>query len=93
MEGEQPHLGDLLAMVINHVLTGMILQVNTSSQVVFFNWRPDESVIWSYQLCDLELTVGCGLLPAKDSYYYKPSFATVTGRGARPKESPYNWVV
>ena len=27
MEGEQPHLGDLLTMVINHLLTGMILQV------------------------------------------------------------------
>ena len=28
MEGEQPHLGDLLTMVINHLLTGMILQVD-----------------------------------------------------------------
>ena len=27
MEGEQPQLGDLLAMAINHLLTGMILQV------------------------------------------------------------------
>ena len=27
MEGEQPHLGDLLTMVINHLLTGMIIQV------------------------------------------------------------------
>ena len=26
MEGEQPYLGDLLTMVINHLLTGMILQ-------------------------------------------------------------------
>ena len=27
MEGEQPYLGDLLTMVVNHLLTGMILQV------------------------------------------------------------------
>ena len=27
LEGEQPYLGDLLTMVINHLLTGMILQV------------------------------------------------------------------
>ena len=27
MEGEQPYLGDLLTMVINHLLSGMILQV------------------------------------------------------------------
>ena len=27
MEGEQPYLGDLLTTVINHLLTGMILQV------------------------------------------------------------------
>ena len=27
LEGEQPHLGDLLTMVINHLLTGMIIQV------------------------------------------------------------------
>ena len=29
MEGEQPQLGDLLTMVINHLLNGMILQVLT----------------------------------------------------------------
>ena len=29
LEGEQPQLGDLLAMVINHLLNGMILQVVT----------------------------------------------------------------
>ena len=27
LEGEQPYLGDLLTMVINHLLSGMILQV------------------------------------------------------------------
>ena len=27
LEGEQPQLGDLLTMVINHLLNGMILQV------------------------------------------------------------------
>ena len=27
LEGEYPYLGDLLTMVINHLLTGMILQV------------------------------------------------------------------
>ena len=27
LEGEQPFLGDLLTLVINHLLTGMILQV------------------------------------------------------------------
>ena len=29
MEGEQSYLGDLLTMVINHLLTGMILQVSS----------------------------------------------------------------
>ena len=29
MEGEQPYLGDLLTMVNNHLLTGMILQVRS----------------------------------------------------------------
>ena len=32
MEGAQPYLGDLLAMVINHLLNGMILQVYTILQ-------------------------------------------------------------
>ena len=27
LEGEQPYLGDLLTMIINHLLTGMILRV------------------------------------------------------------------
>ncbi len=27
LEGEQPYLGDLLTMVTNHLLNGMILQV------------------------------------------------------------------
>ena len=27
LEGEQPYLGNLLIMVINHLLNGMILQV------------------------------------------------------------------
>ena len=27
LEGEQPQLGDLLTMVINHLLNGMLLQV------------------------------------------------------------------
>ena len=27
LEGEEPYLGDLLSKVINHLLTGMILQV------------------------------------------------------------------
>ena len=29
MEGESPQLGDLLTIVINHLLNGMILQVGT----------------------------------------------------------------
>ena len=29
LEGEQSYLGDLLTMVINHLLTGMILQVSS----------------------------------------------------------------
>ena len=33
--GEQPYLGDLLTMVINHLLNGMILQVvRTNSQPI-----------------------------------------------------------
>ena len=31
MEREQPYLGDLLTMVINHLLTGMILQVTVNN--------------------------------------------------------------
>ena len=34
LEGEQPYLKDLLTMVINHLLTGMILQVRGVSLVV-----------------------------------------------------------
>ena len=30
LEGKQPYLGDLLTMVISHLLTGMILQVITT---------------------------------------------------------------
>ena len=42
LEGEQPYLGDLLTMVINHLLTGMILQVtveivNVKKWVPFMN--------------------------------------------------------
>ena len=33
MEGEQPYLGDLLTIVINHLLNGMILQVGSSYKV------------------------------------------------------------
>ena len=32
LEGKQPHLGDLLTMVINHLLIGMILQVEGIQQ-------------------------------------------------------------
>ena len=34
MEGEYPYLGDLLTMVINHILTGMILQVCIQRTVI-----------------------------------------------------------
>ena len=36
MEWEQPYLGDLLTMVINHLLTGIILQVPGNSAIVPF---------------------------------------------------------
>ena len=35
LEGEQPQLGDLLTMVINHVLIGMILQVLSDEQMSY----------------------------------------------------------
>ncbi len=35
LEGEQPYLGDLPTMVINHVLVGMILQVSTLLRVLY----------------------------------------------------------
>ena len=38
MEGEQPQLGDLLTMVINHLLTGMTLQVRTNILECPWNW-------------------------------------------------------
>ncbi len=41
LEGKQPYLGDLLTMVINHLLTGMILQVVTGTfddQIATLPW-------------------------------------------------------
>ena len=35
MEGEQPYLGDLLTMVLNHLLNGMILQVVSTRNLLF----------------------------------------------------------
>ena len=35
LQGEQPYLGDLLTMVINHLLAGMILQVGGESSKMF----------------------------------------------------------
>ena len=35
MEGEQPQLGDLLTIVINHLPTGMILQVEGFPKKLF----------------------------------------------------------
>ena len=40
MEGEQPYLGDLLTMVINHLLTGMILQVPLFSETSIYIQKP-----------------------------------------------------
>ena len=43
LEGEYPYLGDLLTMVINHLLTGMILQVLGGCDMIPLiskNWRP-----------------------------------------------------
>ena len=36
LEGKQPYLGDLLTMVINHLLTGMILQVVVHKASIIF---------------------------------------------------------
>ena len=41
MEGGQPHLGDLLTMVINHLLYGMILQVGEIHTVEPKKWEPN----------------------------------------------------
>jgi len=42
LEREQPYLGDLLTMVINHLLTGMILQVRFANDsmilYIYMNW-------------------------------------------------------
>ena len=40
MEGEQPHLRDLLTMVINHLLTGMIIQVSLAGSPWAFCTHP-----------------------------------------------------
>ena len=42
MEGEQPQLGDLLTMVINHLLNGMILQVPLGVSC----FQPDSEKLW-----------------------------------------------
>ena len=34
IEGEQPYLGDLLTMLLNHLLTGMILQAPSQEIIV-----------------------------------------------------------
>ena len=39
MEGEQPQLGDLLSMVINHLLTGMTLQAHGGLDQKIKNFR------------------------------------------------------
>ena len=47
LEGEQPYLGDLLTMVNNHLLTGMILQVDPGhhlESLVPRSWQQD---LWS----------------------------------------------
>ena len=44
MEGHQPYLGDLLTMVINHLLTGMILQVGIIFILKCLRFSPH----WSY---------------------------------------------
>ena len=42
MEGELPYLGDLLTMVINHLLNGMILQVTTPEITSLSLFRPEK---------------------------------------------------
>ena len=45
LEGEQPYLGDLLTMVINHLLTRMILQVRGGEpQITRFGALPLQTV-------------------------------------------------
>ena len=39
LEGELPYLGELLSMVINHLLTGMILQV--ANRLFGSKWDPE----------------------------------------------------
>ena len=52
MEGEQPYLGDLLTMVINHLLIGMILQAPsrdeaTTARCTCFRQVSRTRVSWS----------------------------------------------
>ena len=57
MEGDYPSLGDLLTMVINHLLNGMIIQV---ARILWVNLNPEQPtssisspVFWRY-LCSWE---------------------------------------
>ena len=50
MEGEQPYLGDLLAMLLNHLLTGMILQVGLHN---FFEQPTNDSKCLNGITCHL----------------------------------------
>ena len=46
MEGEQPYLGDLLTMVINHLLNGMIIQVVSLVHLPCLLWLPTLEKDW-----------------------------------------------
>ena len=70
MEGEQPKLGDLLAMVINHVLTGMILQVNTFSQVVFLIGGSTRGVVGFCLVCWWKKPLGVASCNSDHRVYY-----------------------
>ena len=50
MEGAQPYLGDLLTMVINHLLDGMILQVYTILQWIRHGIQEKKPVASSYRV-------------------------------------------
>ena len=55
LEGEQPYLGDLLAMVIDHLLIGMILQV---VMVQWENGPVKETIFGKTKITPSSMTMG-----------------------------------
>ncbi len=93
MEGEQPQLVDLLTMVINHLLTGMILQVEPPMTSMYEGTQPlktrpfpsnqNSFRSWRGSTCiDLALSIFLGCWLAR---HHKDFDTCLGNRGSRTK--------